>query len=243
MPIGSDRAHAPEIFAGIAPQYSWMGAVWSFGQDGRWRRTMVSKVEAAPDARVLDVAAGTGLVSRELAARTRARVIALDPSESMLRAGRSENDRAGLSGRILPVLGRAEAIPFPDDAFDAVTFTYLLRYVDDPPAVVRELARVLRPGGTLASLEFHEPDDPFLRAGWRAYTRAVMPAVGAVVSSAWYRTGLFLGPSIERYVARAPLPEQVRWWQDAGIRHVRSRLMSLGAGVVIWGVKDGPGVV
>jgi demethylmenaquinone methyltransferase/2-methoxy-6-polyprenyl-1,4-benzoquinol methylase len=243
MPIGSDRAHAPEIFAGIAPQYSWMGAVWSFGQDGRWRRTMVSKVEAAPDASVLDVAAGTGLVSRELAARTRARVIALDPSESMLRAGRSENDRAGLSGRILPVLGRAEAIPFPDDAFDAVTFTYLLRYVDDPPAVVRELARVLRPGGTLASLEFHEPDDPFLRAGWRAYTRAVMPAVGAVVSSAWYRTGLFLGPSIERYVARAPLPEQVRWWQDAGIRHVRSRLMSLGAGVVIWGVKDGPGVV
>lgn len=243
MPIGSDRAHAPEIFAGIAPQYSWMGAVWSFGQDGRWRRTMVSKVEAASDARVLDVAAGTGLVSRELAARTHARVIALDPSESMLRAGRSENDRARLSGRILPALGRAESIPFPDDAFDAVTFTYLLRYVDDPPAVVRELARVLRPGGTLASLEFHEPDDPLLRAGWRAYTRVVMPAVGAVVSPAWYRTGLFLGPSIERYVARAPLPEQVRWWQDAGIRHVRTRLMSLGAGVVIWGVKDGPGVV
>ncbi len=243
MRIGSDRAHAPEIFAGIAPEYSWMGAVWSFGQDGRWRRTMVSKVETASDARVLDVAAGTGLVSRELAALTRAPVIALDPSESMLRAGRSENDRAGLSGTILPVLGRAESIPFPDDTFDAVTFTYLLRYVDDPPAVVRELARVLKPGGTLASLEFHEPDGPLLRAGWRAYTRAVMPAVGAVVSSAWYRTGLFLGPSIERFVARAPLPEQVRWWQDAGIRHVRTRLMSLGAGVVIWGAKDDPGVV
>ena len=243
MPSGSDRAQAPEIFAGIAPQYSWMGAVWSFGQDGRWRRTMVSKVEAASGARVLDVAAGTGLVSRELAARSATRVIALDPSESMLRSGRSENDRADLSRRIVPVLGRAESVPFPDDAFDAVTFTYLLRYVDDPPAVVRELARVLKPGGTLASLEFHEPDDPVLRAGWRAYTRAVLPAVGAVVSPAWYRTGLFLGPSIERFVARAPLPEQVRWWQEAGVRHVRTRVMSLGAGVVIWGVKGGPGVV
>ena len=243
MANSSDRAQAPGIFAGIAPQYSWMGAVLSLGQDGRWRRTMVANVEAGPGARVLDVAAGTGLVSRELAARTPAQVIALDPSESMLRSGRRENDRADLNGRIAPVLGRAEAIPFPDDAFDAVTFTYLLRYVDDPPAVVRELARVLKPGGTLASLEFHEPDDPLLRAGWRAYTRAILPAVGAVISPAWYRTGRFLGPSIERFVSRAPLPEQVRWWQDAGVRHVRTRLMSLGAGVVIWGVKDGPGVV
>jgi demethylmenaquinone methyltransferase / 2-methoxy-6-polyprenyl-1,4-benzoquinol methylase len=242
MTEASDRSFAPGIFAGIAPQYSWMGAVWSFGQDGRWRRTMVSKVDVAPEARVLDVAAGTGLVSRELAAGGRGRVVSLDPSEAMLRSGLSADERGGLGDRIVPVLGRAESLPFPDETFDAVTFTYLLRYVDDPSEVLCELARVVKPGGTLASLEFHAPDDLVLRAGWRAYTRAVLPAVGAVVSPAWYRTGRFLGPSIERFVARAPLPEQVRWWQEAGIRHVRTRVMSFGASVVMWGVKGGAGV-
>ena len=238
----SDRALAPAIFTGIAPQYSWMGAIWSFGQDARWRRTMVSRVNAPPGSLVLDVAAGTGLVSRELAGRKLVRVVSLDVSGPMLRAGVPANREAGLDDRIRPLVARAEALPFPDDTFDAVTFTYLLRYVDDPESVLRELARVLRPGGGLASLEFHVPDQPVLRAGWRLYTRTVMPAIGAMVSPAWFRTGRFLGPSIERFYRRAPLPEQVRWWQGAGIRHVRSRVMSLGAGVVIWGVKGGPRV-
>jgi demethylmenaquinone methyltransferase/2-methoxy-6-polyprenyl-1,4-benzoquinol methylase len=235
----SDRHHAPAIFTGIAPEYSWMGAVWSFGQDARWRRTMVSRLNAPPGSLVLDVAAGTGLVSRELAGRKLVRVVSLDLSGPMLRAGVPANAKAGLDDRIRPVVGRAEALPFPDDTFDAVTFTYLLRYVDDPGAVLRELARVLRPGGGLASLEFHVPDQPTLRAGWWLYTRTVMPAIGALVSRAWFRTGRFLGPSIDRFYRRAPLPEQVRWWQDAGIRHVRSRVMSLGVGVVVWGVKGG----
>lgn len=234
----SDRADAPGIFGGIAPQYSWMGAVWSFGQDARWRNAMVASLDLAPDALVLDVAAGTGLVSRALA-RAGARVVALDPSPAMLTAGRADNRAAGLDARIRPTLGRAESLPFADAAFDAVTFTYLLRYVDDPEATLRELRRVLRPGGTLGSLEFHEPEQPVVRAGWRAYTRWVMPAVGALVSPAWAETGRFLGPSIERFYARAPLPEQVRWWQQAGLRHVRTRVMSLGAGVVIRGTNDG----
>jgi demethylmenaquinone methyltransferase / 2-methoxy-6-polyprenyl-1,4-benzoquinol methylase len=219
-----------------------MGAIWSFGQDARWRRTMVSRLNAPPGSLVLDVAAGTGLVSRELAGRKLARVVSMDLSVPMLRAGLPANLEAGLEDRIRPVVGRAEALPFPDDTFDAVTFTYLLRYVDDPGPVLQELARVLRPGGGLASLEFHVPDQPMLRAGWRLYTRAAMPAIGATVSPAWFRTGRFLGPSIDRFYRRAPLAEQVRWWQAAGIRHVRSRVMSLGAGVVIWGVKGGPRV-
>ena len=238
----SDRELAPAIFTGIAPQYSWMGAVWSFGQDARWRRTMVQRLNAVPGSLVLDVAAGTGLVSRELAGQKLVRVVALDPSLPMLGAGRPANEAAGLADRITPVVGRAERLPFADDTFDAVTFTYLLRYVDDPPAVLRELVRVARPGGGIASLEFHVPEEPLLRSGWWAYTRTVMPAVGAVVSPAWYRTGRFLGPSISRFGARAPLPVQVRWWQDAGVRHVRSRVMSMGVGVVMWGTKGGPRV-
>ena len=69
------------------------------------------------------------------------------------------------------MLGRAERLPFPDETFDALTFTYLFRYVDDPAAAMRELARVVRPGGTIATLEFHVPEQPLLRAGWYAYTR------------------------------------------------------------------------
>jgi demethylmenaquinone methyltransferase/2-methoxy-6-polyprenyl-1,4-benzoquinol methylase len=234
----SDRVEAPAIFEGIAPQYTWVGAVMSLGQDGRWRREMVSRVSVPPGARILDVAAGTGLVSRALARRhPDARIASLDPSEAMLATGAVQNAAEGLDACVVPVLGRAESLPFPDGTFDAVTFTYLLRYVDDAPATVRELARVLRPGGVLASLEFHAPDDPVLRLGWRWYTRFALPAIGAAVSPAWRETGAFLGPSIERFLARAPLPEQARWWQEAGLRHVRSRVMSLGAGVVWSGTK------
>jgi demethylmenaquinone methyltransferase/2-methoxy-6-polyprenyl-1,4-benzoquinol methylase len=227
------------VFAGIAPQYSWAGAVLSFGQDPRWRRFMVSKLGAVPGSLVLDVAAGTGLVSRDLAARLSVNVISLDPSGPMLRAGIPANEAAGLADRIHPVLGRAEVLPFADGTFDALTFTYLVRYVDDPAATLRELARVVRPGGSIASLEFHVPQQPMLRAGWYAYTRGVLPVLGSFVSPQWRRTGNFLGPSISRLEDRAPLPEQVRWWQEAGIRHVSSRELTLGAAVVIWGVKEG----
>lgn len=235
----SDRGAAPGLFTAIAPQYSWMGAVMSFGQDGRWRRSMVSTVNAVPGSTVLDVAAGTGLVSRELAARKRVRVVSLDASDQMVRAGLPANAAAGLEGQITPVLGRAERLPFDDGTFDALTFTYLFRYVDDPGATMWELARVVRPGGSISSLEFHVPQQPLLRVGWHAYTRGVLPVIGSLAGPAWRQTGRFLGPSIDRFERRAPLPEQVRWWQEAGVTHVRSRVMSLGAGVVVWGVKGG----
>lgn len=231
--------HARRLFSGIAPEYDRMGVALSFGQDPRWRRFLVSKVNAIPGSWVLDVAAGTGLVARELARRN-VRVAGLDQSPAMVARGLREVRARGLQERIRFVLGQAQGLPFADEAFDAVTFTYLLRYVDDPGATVAEMVRTLRPGGVMASLEFHVPLAPWARAGWSAYTRGVMPAAGWVVSPAWYRTGRFLGRSISAFAERYPLPVQVRWWQEAGMRRVRTKLLSNGAAVVTWAVKATP---
>ena len=216
-----------------------MGAVLSLGQDPRWRRFLVSRIHAIPGSWVLDVASGTGLVARELAARN-LRVVALDQSEAMVARARNAFGGIPFEDRIWFVLGRAERLPFPDESFDALTFTYLLRYVDEPRATLVELARVLRPGGVMASLEFHVPDDPWLHAGWLAYTRGVMPAVGWARSNEWYRTARFLGPNISAFYERYPLPVQVAMWQEAGMRHVRTRTLSLGAAIVTWAVKRTP---
>ncbi len=231
--------HARRLFAGIAPEYERMGVVLSLGRDPRWRRFLVSRVHAIPGSWALDVATGTGLVARELAHRN-LRVVGIDQSRAMLTRAARATRHLGAGDRIRFALGQAQALPFADEAFDAVTFTYLLRYVDDPATTLVELARVLRPGGVMAGLEFHAPTDPWLHAGWLAYTRTLLPAVGWLRSDAWYRTGRFLGPSISAFCRRYPLPVQVRMWQEAGIRRVRTKFMTMGAAVVTWGVKANP---
>ena len=230
--VSNRTRHARRLFEGIAPEYERMGAILGLGQDARWRLSMMERVRPMPGSWVLDVASGTGLVARELAARRNVRVVSLDSNEPMLRTGATPARAAGLAARIHPVLGRAEELPCPDGAFDAVTFTYLLRYVDDPEGTVRELARVLRPGGTMACVEFHEPTGLLEHAAWWTYTRGVMPLIGAAISPAWRHTGRFLGPSISGFYAAYPMAEQVRWWQRAGMTAVRTRVLSAGAGVV-----------
>ena len=230
---------ARALFAGIAPEYDRMGSVLSLGRDPSWRRFLVSRVNAIPGSWVLDVATGTGLVARELAARN-VRVVGVDQSPAMLRRGQAAVRRDGLAERIRFVLAQAQTLPFPDETFDALTFTYLLRYVDDPAATLRELARVLRPGSVMASLEFHVPQDPWVQAGWYGYTRAALPLIGGAVSNAWYRTGRFLGPSISEFYRRYPVPVQVRMWQEAGIRRVRTKQLTLGSAIVTWGIKANP---
>jgi demethylmenaquinone methyltransferase/2-methoxy-6-polyprenyl-1,4-benzoquinol methylase len=241
LAVSERVAHARRLFAGIAREYERMGALLSLGQDRRWRRFLVSRIELPSGGSLLDVATGTGLVAR--AARERhpgVTVLGLDQSEEMLRAGVwADADRDRIPRTVL--LGRAERLPFADGAFDALTFTYLLRYVDDPAATVTELARVVRPGGMLAELEFGVPANPLARTGWRAFTRVGLPLLGRTASRAWAETGGFLGPSIEAYRRRYPPPVQVAWWRRAGIPHPRSRAMSFGAGVVTWGRKEAGG--
>jgi demethylmenaquinone methyltransferase/2-methoxy-6-polyprenyl-1,4-benzoquinol methylase len=232
--------HARGLFAGLPSQYDRLATLLSLGQDPRWRRFMVSRVRVPAGARVLDVATGTAAVAVALAARTGASVVGLDQSEPMLRTGVARVQAVGLASRIAFVLGHGQELPFAGGCFDAVTFTYLLRYVDDPAATLAELARVLRLGGTLANVEFHVPTNSLWRGLWWLYTRLGLPVAGRVVSRPWYEVGTFLGPSISGFYRRYPLEAQLVMWRAAGISNVRARVMSLGGGLVVWGTKQEP---
>lgn len=214
-----------------------MGAVLSFGQDPRWRHALVRAVDPRPGDRVLDVATGTGMVAEGLARSGASEVIGLDQSEAMLGAARARVSREPqLASRVRLVRGEAEALPFADAEFDALTFTYLLRYVDDRFATLRELARVVKPGGRIGMVEFGVPLRPRLRALWRVHTRLGLPLLGRFVSPAWLEVGRFLGPSIEELYEREP--DLRGLWERAGIRDVQLRRMSFGAGIVMSGIRD-----
>ena len=233
---------AQQLFDGLPRRYDRLGALLSFGQDRRWRRAMVDPVAAmrpAP-AVVADVACGTAGVSLQLARRTGAEVVGVDLTEQMLRVGQARVAAARSTRQVALVAGKGEQLPLADASVDALTFTYLLRYVSDPAATIRELARVVRPRGVVASLEFAVPDAPVARAAWLAYTRALLPLAGLVTGGrSWFDVGRFLGPSISEHYRRYPVDWHVTAWVDAGIEDVRVRRMSLGGGLVMWGRRTG----
>jgi demethylmenaquinone methyltransferase/2-methoxy-6-polyprenyl-1,4-benzoquinol methylase len=220
---------ARALFAPLGPTYDRYAAALSFGQDPRWRRFLVSRVEAGPGDTVLDVATGTGAVAHELLTRKRCAVVGLDQSPEMLAEARRR-----LPENVTLVEGTAERLPFEEASFDALTFTYLLRYVSDPAATLRELARVVRPGGTIAGLEFAVPRGAW-RPLWELYVRIGLPLAGRAISPGWAEVGDFLGPSIRNFYEEWPEPRLVELWRTAGIADVSSRRLSLGGGIVTWG--------
>ena len=216
---------AQRLFADLGPTYDRNAALRSLGQDPRWRRFLVSRVP--PGSEVLDVATGTGAVARLLLERG-CTVTGLDQSPGMLAVARPR-----LGDRARFVEGRAESLPFPDASFDALTVTYLLRYVDEPGEVLRELARVVRPGGVVAMLEFFLPPRPW-RWAWDLYVDRLLPLARA---PEWREVGRFLGPSIREFWERVPLEELLDLWREAGIPEPRHRVLSLGGGIVVWGTR------
>jgi demethylmenaquinone methyltransferase/2-methoxy-6-polyprenyl-1,4-benzoquinol methylase len=222
-------AQARALFAPLGPTYDRYASLLSYGQDPRWRRFLVSRVDLGAGQRALDVATGTGAVARELVRRTGCTVVGLDQSPEMLAEARRR-----LNGRVELVQGSATSLPFDDGEFDGLTFTYLLRYVDDPPATLRELARVVRPGGTIAGLEFGVPSGPW-RPLWEVHVRGVLPAAGSLIGDGWGEVGAFLGPSIREHARVWPAARMLEAWRDAGIEDAQLRRLSLGGGVVTWG--------
>lgn len=238
MAATPENAFAAGLFEPLPARYDRLAEVLSLGQNGKWRHELVRHVARANPARILDVATGTAGVAIAMARATHAEIVGVDLSEPMLQVGRTRVYDAGLDQRIRLQQARAEALPFADASFDAVTFTYLLRYVADPAGTMRELARVLRPAGVIASLDFFVPPNRLWRMSWRLYTRFVMPSGGYVLGGrAWWRTGRFLGPNIEDFYRRWPIHRVFETWREAGIVDVEARVMSLGGGLVMWGRK------
>jgi len=232
------RTFATELFDGLPPRYDRLAAVLSLGQDRRWRRATVDRFPPDPSARLLDVATGPGGVAFALRRRTDSSVVGLDLTWDMLETAR-RNIAARSERRFALVQASGDVLPFPDRSFDGLTFTYLLRYVRDPVATVTELARVVRPGGVMASLEFHRPDTPFWRAMWWCYTRGVLPVAGWLTGGReWFEVGRFLGPNISGHYRRHPVAETIESWRKAGMVDIGVRRMSLGGGLVMWGTKS-----
>ena len=231
---------AQQLFRPLPRRYDALAEILSMGQNARWRRATVDRVLPARPGLVLDVASGTAGVAVQVARRSGARVVGADLTEAMLRRGARTVADGGLQGRVQLVAGRAEELPFPDATFDALTFTYLLRYVEDPAATLRELARVVKPGAPVASLDFLVPPRRFWRCWWWGYTRLVLPVGGLAGGGRdWYEVGRFLGPNISAHYRRHPVASLVADWERAGLVDVRTSVMSLGGGLVMWGRRAG----
>lgn len=168
--IGMERPRTPQAtFHRVAPYYDAMNSILSFGQDRRWRRQTAAALELRPGARVLDVATGTGALATEIHRTTLggAAITACDLNETMLSVARRRAERLGANLNLVHC--DATELPFASESFDAVTIAFAIDDMPDRAACVREIWRVLCPGGRIALLELGQPDAPVLKAAYRAY--------------------------------------------------------------------------
>ena len=166
--LAKDPSQVAAMFDDVAGRYDRTNTLLSLGQDGRWRRHVVRALRPHPGERVLDLAAGTGVSTAELA-RSGAWCVAADFSLGMLRAGAAR--------QVPKVAADAMALPFADAVFDAATISFGLRNVVDPRGALTELARVTKPGGQLLVCEFSTPPFAPMRWGYRWYLKHVLPLI------------------------------------------------------------------
>jgi demethylmenaquinone methyltransferase / 2-methoxy-6-polyprenyl-1,4-benzoquinol methylase len=232
---GTRTELARGLFAPLGPTYDRYANALSFGQDPRWRRFLVSRLPVRPDDTVLDVATGTAAVALELVRQTGCSVVGVDQSREMLDEARRRLLLAAGTKRVRLVEASAQELPFEDASFDGLTAAYLLRYLDDLPTDLRELARVLRPGATAALLDFGVPPGPLPRAAWNLWVDVGLPVLGRAISPGWHEVGRFLGGSIRDFDQRWPVRRLLTALREAGFDDVRARRLSLGGCTVLWG--------
>ena len=230
---------APQLFDGIAAQYNWAPDLFSFFQYQRWRRYVVSRLQAGPNDTIPGLCTGSAGVAIQTARTHQCRVVGVDLSPKMLSRAQHNLNSNGLTSQVPLVMGRAQSLSFADDCFDAVCVTFSLRYIDVPKSTMLEIIRVLKAGGRLVSLEFDVPPNPVAGALWHAYTRGVLPVAGALVSRGWRNVGAFLGPSISRLYHSSIEDNLWELWRRLGMLDVKVKRLSLGGAVFMWGTKVG----
>lgn len=185
-PYGTSQSKGEQVeqmFDSIAPAYDFMNRAMTLGIDRLWRKKAVKMVAREAPARILDVATGTGDLALELAAAIPgAQIVGVDLSEGMISVGREKIARAGLTDRITLRAADCLALPFADGEFDALTVAYGVRNFADIPAGLREMHRVVRPGGTVCIVELSTPVNPVVKPFYKLYTRGIIPLVGRFVS-------------------------------------------------------------
>lgn len=220
------------MFDAIAPTYEKVNAVASLGQDARWRRVAVDAADVRPSDIALDICCGTGDMIRTFAAHTPppARILGLDFSRQMLAGGCY--DRLGVPLQLLR--GDALRLPLADASVDVISCAFGVRNFQDLADGLREMRRVLRPGGRLVVLEFAAPDNPLVRWGHQLYCNVLLPRIGRWISRD--RTGAYtyLPRSINTF---SRCGEMVRQIEQAGFSQVTTRKLNLGSVVVYRGVR------
>lgn len=234
MPLSSEAPDLPQrVFSPIARDYDTPALVLSLFRYRAWHRFLLSRLNLTPGTRVLDMATGTGTIALDLRRRG-VEVVACDVTRAMLRRAHKRADRDDVDLDLVECA--AEAPPFNDGSFDAITFAYLLRYVRDVPITLEALGRLLKPGGVMASLDFAVPHGIWYPL-WRFYTTVILPTGGRLFSREWQRVGAFLGPNIRDFYHRWPEDRLLSAWSDAGFTRVQSRRLTVGGALLIWGTK------
>jgi demethylmenaquinone methyltransferase/2-methoxy-6-polyprenyl-1,4-benzoquinol methylase len=173
-----------DMFDAIAPRYDLLNRLLSLGIDRRWRTFAVGQLQIPPGGKVLDVATGTGDVALEIASRTpdSVTIVGEDFTQGMLVQGLSKISKSPYSRRILLVNAPCEAMPHPSDIFDGVTIAFGIRNVVDRLEGLREMHRVLKPGGRAVILEFSNPKSRLFKALYYFYFRHILPFIGGLLS-------------------------------------------------------------
>jgi len=213
-----DRSRTPAMFSSIARRYDLLNHVLSMNIDRSWRRALVRAAQSPPH-QVLDVATGTGDVALAFARHSDAEeIVGIDPSEGMLAVGREKVARLGLERRVRLQEGDALGLPYEDGTFDVVTIAFGLRNLPDFGGGIREMARVLRPGGRLLVLEFFPPRGGLFLRAYRFYLGRVLPVAGRIISGS-PEAYHYLASSIENFISH----DEIRaLMQSAGLVHRRA---------------------
>jgi len=214
-----------EMFDQIAGRYDLLNRLMSMGIDQSWRRKTVAALDLPPNARVLDLATGTGDLALMIARlHSDADVIGSDPSSRMLEVGVEKVARSGVSDRVQLELGDAQALPYENDSFDGCCIAFGIRNVPDRNAALAEMARVTKPGGRVAVLELGEPSVGWLSPIARFHVRKIIPRLGGMLSGS--REYKYLQQSIAAFPAADAFAEQMR---AAGLDVIDVKPLTFGA--------------